>query len=131
MPTQKWDIPSPDDVQTDNSVEAMLRKSGVSSRLETCGPTSGCIAVFGAKTEVKRGINFETVLAALSEDAAVMIHLVKPRHYLCAVNFADGALIYRDPWPARTGTEGFNLKMLKAESLANVRDSIVVAHPKG
>ena len=194
MNTLKWNDRSTHDVQTDNSIEAMLRKSGVSSWLETCGPTSAKVAcdvtghdvtvrlpggatiqgsdaltvwmndpanvsilppiagvdpkaymdneiidyyptalltVFGARSEVKRGINFETVVAASFAGAAVMIHLVKPRHYLCVVNVIDGALIYRDPWPARTGTDGFDLKMLKAEFLANVQDSIVVVYPKG
>jgi hypothetical protein len=179
-------------VQTNNSVEAILRKSGVSVWLETCGPTSATIAaevtghsvdvhlpgggtiqgedalavwmndptnvsilklarpdidptaymdneiiqfypvalkiVFGAHAEVRLGAKFDDVAAASCGGAAVMIHLNKPRHYLCvvAVDEASGALIYRDPWPARTGTDGFNLRMTREEFAANVQDSIVI-----
>ena len=191
--TKLWDDRSTHRVQTDNSVEAILRKSGVASWLEDCGPTSATVAcavtghdvtarlpggstiqgedalsvwmndpanadalhaacpdldpadymdneiiqfypsaiaaAFGAQAEVKVGVNFDTVVAALAEGSAVMIHLVKPRHYLCVVAYDGENLIYRDPWPARTGTDGFNLKMGRDEFASNAQDSIVAVTP--
>jgi len=192
MSTLRWNDRTTHRVQTDNSVEAILRKSGLSSWLENCGPTSGTIAsevtghdvhirlpgggelqgedaltlwmndpknvstlkstrpdidpvaymdneiiqfypkaletVFGAHAAIEMNASWNDVVSAIRAGSAVMIHLSKPRHYLCVVNFdeAAGALIYRDPWPARTHTDGFNLKMLKPEFTTNVQPSIVI-----
>jgi hypothetical protein len=192
--TKRWNDRSTYRIQSDNSIEAMLRKSGVSSWLETCGPTSATIACevtghdvtirlpggamiqgedaltvwmndpanvaalkaarpgidplaymdneiiqyypfalkacFGADAIVKFGQSFVDVAAAVRAGASVMIHLKKPAHYLCVVNVdeASAALIYRDPWPARTGTDGFNLKMGREEYAASMQDSIVVVN---
>jgi hypothetical protein len=194
MATLRWNDRATHRVQTDNSVEAMLRKSGVSSWLETCGPTSATVAaevtghsvdvrlpgggilqgedalavwmndpknvsilkaarpdidptaymdneiiqyypkaleaVFGAHGAVQMVATWDDVVSAVRSGSAVMTHLTKPRHYLCVVNYDEAAqaLIYRDPWPARTGTDGFNLKMLKAEFRANVQPSIVIVN---
>lgn len=192
MSTQHWNDRATHRIQSDNSVEAMLRKSGVVSWLETCGPTAAMIAcevtghdvtvrlpgggtiqgedaltawmndpaniaalkaarpgidpgaymaneiiqyypvalkaVFGAEARVLFGQGFEDVAAAVRGGSAVMIHLKKPAHYLCvvAVDEASKSLIYRDPWPARTGTDGFNLKLGREEFPATIQDSIVV-----
>jgi hypothetical protein len=193
--TQRWNDRATHRIQTDNSIEAMLRKSGVASWLETCGPTAATIACevtghdvtvrlpggatiqgedaltawmndpanvaalkaarpgidplsymdneiiqyypvalktcFGADAMVKFGQTFDDVAAAVREGAAVMIHLVKPAHYLCvvAVDEAGPSLIYRDPWPARTGTDGWNLKLGREAYPATIQDSVVVVRP--
>jgi hypothetical protein len=194
MSTLRWDDRTTHRVQTDNSIEAILRKSGLSSWLETCGPTSATIAadvtghdvtvhlpgggtiqgedaltvwmndpanvsilkaarpdldpvaymdneiiqyypaalqaVFGAHGSVDLSASWDKVVSAVRSGSAVMIHLTKPRHYLCVVAYdeAPGALVYRDPWPARTGTDGFNLRMLKPEFSANVQSSVVIVN---
>ena len=189
---ERWEDRNTSRTQVNNSVEAILRKSGVKGWLEDCGPTSattGCdvlgykveidlpggaqiqgedalsiwmndpvnidalkaavpgvdpsaymnneilqyypfalAKVFGAKAEVRLGQTFQNVADLVKEGNAVMIHLKNPRHYLCVVHFdeANAALIYRDPWPGRTGTDGFNLSMKADEWAANAQDSICV-----
>jgi hypothetical protein len=192
MSAIRWNDRATHRVQTDNTIEAILRKSGVASWLETCGPTSATIAaevtghdvdvklpgggslqgedalaiwmndpnnvavlkparpdldpsaymdneviqyyppalsaVFAAHGSVDMSATWDDVVSAIRAGSAVMIHLQKPKHYLCVVAYDEDAevLIYRDPWPARTGTDGFNLKMAKVEFLANVQPSIVI-----
>lgn len=191
----RWDDRATHRVQTNNSVEAILRKSGVASWLENCGPTSATVGcettghavdvtlpggatiqpedalsiwmndpenvsllkavdpsidptayfdneligyyplalqkVFGAIATVSWKTTWDQIIANLRRGAKVMIHLKKPRHYLCCVHFdeATQAIVYRDPWPGRTGTDGYNLSMKQDEFLANVQDSIVIIEP--
>ena len=190
-----WADRSTFSVQTNNSIEAILRKSAAPHWLETCGPTSAvnCLdalgwptaiglpgggtvqpedvltlwmndlknagiqdaarpdidpadyldneipqyypvalaRVFGVKANFIMPAPFALIVEAVSSGAAVMICLKKPGHFLAVVAYDDvvRALIYRDPWPARTGTDGFNLRMSEAEFGANGQPFAVVVHP--
>jgi hypothetical protein len=192
----RWDDIETHFIQTNNSVEAILRKAGVSSWLENCGPTAGTAGckvqghevevklpggatiqpedalaiwmndpanvpilkkelpgvdptayldneliqyypvalknVFGAKALVLWNLAWDKVVEMLRGGYVLMFHLKKPRHYLLAVHFDDSdySIIYRDSWPGRTGTNGFNLRMLRPEFESNVQESFVAIEPK-
>lgn len=193
MNAKRWNDRSTHRVQTNNAVEAMLRKSGVASWLETCGPTAATVAcevtghpvdvllpgggalqpedalalwmndpnnvpvlaslvpdvdpaaymddeiigfyplalakVFGViDVKLLPSATWDQAVEAASSGKAVVIHLAKPRHYLCIVGYDDGfqELIYRDSWPARTGTDGYNLKMQRGEWKSNVQASLLI-----
>lgn len=194
---KKWADRSTFSVQTNNSIESILKKAAAPHWLETCGPTSAvnCLdalgwstaitlpgggtvqpedvltlwmndlknaglqkaerpdvdpatyldneipqyypvalsRVFGARAEFNPSITFASVGARMSLYQAVMICLKSPGHFLAVVAFDDATheLIYRDSWPGRTGSDGFNLRMGSEEFTANVQPFAVAVYPPG
>lgn len=85
-------------------------------------------ACFNVGCRYLEGQNFEWVASVVSEGHGVMICLKSPGHYLAVVAYDDETkeLIYRDPWPGRTGTDGYNLRMKKTEFDTNTKNFCVV-----
>jgi hypothetical protein len=84
--------------------------------------------VFGHACRYLEGQSFEWVASMVSGGTGCMICLKNPGHFLAVVAFDNltNELVYRDPWPNRTGTGGYNLRMGKAEFLANIKPYVVV-----
>lgn len=85
-------------------------------------------ACFGVQARYVEGKNFEWVADMVRNRCGVMICLKSPGHYLAVVAYDDVSkeLIYRDPWPGRTGTDGFNLRMGANEFVTNTKNFCVV-----
>ena len=88
-------------------------------------------AVFGVNAEFAWS-NWTDVTARIKAGQAVMICLKNPGHFLAVVGWDDSTseLIYRDSWPGRTHSDGFNLRMGLAEFQNNTQGFIVAIHPK-
>lgn len=192
---KNWDSRFKPWIQTDNGIEAILRKAGVVHWLEDCGPTAAInllnaqgydtqvscagvwhpqpedvlalwlndprnaqveqlalpgvdplkvmgnefsnyypaalMYVFGARAIRIERQGFAEVTALLKGGVGVMISLKVPRHFL-AVGRYDGdrrVLGYRDSWPARTSTDGFDLDMTEAEFSANCNSVVLAVYP--
>lgn len=84
--------------------------------------------VFGRSCKYLEGQSFEWITSMVFGGTGCMICLKDPGHFLAVVAFDNetNELIYRDPWPNRTGTDGFNLRMGKKEFDANVKPYVVV-----
>lgn len=84
--------------------------------------------VFGATVLYLEGQSFDQISAMVESGRGCMVCLVNPGHFLAVVAFDDATkeLIYRDPWPNRTQTDGFNLRMGKAEFESNVKPYVLV-----
>jgi len=84
--------------------------------------------VFGHACRYLEGQSFEWITSMVSGGTGCMICLKDPGHFLAVVAFDNltNELIYRDPWPNRTGTDGFNLRMGKKEFDTNVKPYVVV-----
>lgn len=192
---KKWNDRTTFSIQTNNAIEAILKKIGAPHWLETCGPTSAvnCLdalgwntriglpgggtvqsedvltlwlndiknrneekrartniepeaflgneipqyypaalfAVFGVLAQYVEGYTFESVASELKNGRAVMLCLKNPGHFIAAVAYDEEMqeIIYRDPWPGRTGTDGFNLRMKEDEYGANVKTFAVIISP--
>jgi hypothetical protein len=90
--------------------------------------------LYGIHATYVEGMAFEAMGGFLADGRTVEIQLRKPAHYVAAVAYDLDAceIIYNDPWPeGRTDGNGFNLRMGKAEYLANVHPFCVVYKPKG
>lgn len=85
-------------------------------------------AVFGQSCRYLTGQSFEWIASMVSGGVGAMICLKNPGHFLAIVAYDDETreLIYRDPWPNRTGTDGFNLRMGVSEWTTNVKPYAVV-----
>lgn len=192
---KNWDSRFKPWIQTDNGIEAILRKAGVVHWLEDCGPTAAvnllnaqgydtqvsCRGpwhpqpedvltlwlndprnapierealpkvdpakvlgnefsnyypaalsyVFGAKAFRLDGQEFVNVVDYIKNGIGVMFSLKTPRHFLAAGRCDDSRRVigYRDSWPARTGTDGFDLDMTEAEFSANCNAVILAVYP--
>ena len=84
--------------------------------------------VFGVSCQFLEGQTFEWLASMVSGGMGAMICLKDPGHYLAVVAFDNisNELIYRDSWPGRTKTDGFNLRMSKAEFKANVKPFVII-----
>lgn len=84
--------------------------------------------VFGQSVRFLGGQTFDWIASIVSGGVGCMICLVDPGHFLAVVAYDDVTheLIYRDPWPNRTGTDGFNLRMGRAEYESNVKPYVLV-----
>lgn len=84
--------------------------------------------VFGVNARYLDGQSFDWIASMVSGGIGCMICLKSPGHFLAVVAYDDESkeLIYRDPWPNRTGTDGFNLRMGKPEFESNVKPYVVV-----
>jgi len=84
--------------------------------------------VFGASALYLEGQGFDQIAAMVTSGRGAMICLVNPGHFLAVVAYDDQTkeLIYRDPWPNRTQTDGFNLRMGRSEFESNVKPYAVV-----
>lgn len=84
--------------------------------------------VFGHPCRYLEGQSFDWLATMVSGGTGAMICLKNPGHFLAVVAYDDHAqeLIYRDPWPSRTGTDGFNLRMSRGEFAANVKPYVIV-----
>jgi hypothetical protein len=84
--------------------------------------------VFATAAEYFEGKTWEWLTGAVSGGIGAMICLKNPGHFLAVVAFDDVTqeLIYNDSWPGRTGTDGWNLRMGKAEWTANVKPYVIV-----
>lgn len=84
--------------------------------------------VFGATARYLEGKGLDWIADMVSKGVGAMVCLKDPGHFIALVAFDDTTkeLIYRDPWPNRTGTDGFNLRMGKKEFESNVKDYAVV-----
>lgn len=85
-------------------------------------------AVFGVVGMYTEGQSFEWIGSLVSSGVGAMICLKNPGHYLAVVAYDDvkKELIYRDSWPGRTGTDGFNLRMSPSEFKSNVKPFVIV-----
>lgn len=90
-------------------------------------------AAFGAAAKFLPSISFDAVCNEVRVGHGVMICLKNPGHFLGVVAFdeAEKKLIYRDPWPERTGTDGFNLRMGADEFALNVAPFAISIYPPG
>lgn len=84
--------------------------------------------VFGISAKFLEGQSFEWVASMVFGGTGCMICLKNPGHYLAVVAYDNEAneLIYRDPWPNRTKTDGYNLRMSQAEFEGNVKPYVIV-----
>jgi len=84
--------------------------------------------VFGVPCRFLERQSFEWVSAMVSSGVGVMLCLKDPGHYVAAVAFDSVAaeLIYRDPWPGRTKTDGYNIQMGGKEFDENTKPLCVV-----
>lgn len=84
--------------------------------------------VFGCNVVYLENQGFDKVAAMVAAGRGAMICLVNPGHFLGVVAYDDATkeLIYRDPWPNRTGTDGFNLRMGQKEFESNVKPYVLV-----
>lgn len=86
--------------------------------------------VFGATCRYLEGQNFDWVSSMLKAGHGVMLNikLSTGGHFVAAVAFDDVAkeIIYRDPWPNRTGTDGYNLRMSRSMFEGSVKPYCVV-----
>jgi hypothetical protein len=172
-------------IQTNNAIEAILRRLGITNYLESCGPESSmnilaCMGIeinapsitgaiiqpgdfltlwmndpanrpigtpdtrptneyaaaypnaiekiFGVKVTFITKPKYESISALVSSGQGAMLCLVTPGHFIAVVAYDEDTqeLIYRDPWPARTKTDGFNLRMGRAEFESNVKPYAVI-----
>jgi hypothetical protein len=83
---------------------------------------------FGRTCRYLEGQSFEWISSMVSSGTGAMICMRNPGHFLAVVAFDNltNELIYRDPWPNRTNTDGFNLRMGKKEFDTNVKPYVVV-----
>jgi|GEM_PF-888976 len=72
--------------------------------------------------------SWEEVAADLQDKRGVVFCLKDPSHFLAGVAFdrATQEIIYHDSYRARTGTDGFRLRMFEAEYRANVNPNVTV-----
>lgn len=84
--------------------------------------------VFGQSCRYLENQTFDWIASMVSGGVGSMICLKDPGHFLAVVAYDDETkeLIYRDPWPGRTGGDGFNLRMGKKEFEANVKPYVLV-----
>ncbi len=84
--------------------------------------------VFGKSARYLEGQTFEWVGSMVGGGYGCMICLKDPGHFLAVVAYDDVTkdLIYRDPWPNRTRTDGYNLGMGRVEFESNVKPYVVV-----
>ena len=84
--------------------------------------------VFGVVARYLEGQTFEWVSSLIQSGKGAMICLKTPGHFLGIVAFDDQTqeLIYNDPWPGRTHTDGFNLRMKKEEWESNVKPYVIL-----
>lgn len=84
--------------------------------------------VFGVPCRYLTGQSFEWVSSMVAGGVGVMLCLKTPGHYIAVVAFDNltNELIYRDPWPGRTKTDGFNLRMGVKEFTENTKPLCVV-----
>lgn len=84
--------------------------------------------VFGVSCRFLERQSFEWISSTVAGGVGVMLCLKDPGHYIAVVAFDNIAneLIYRDPWPGRTKTDGFNLRMGRKEFEANTKPLCVV-----
>lgn len=85
-------------------------------------------AVFGVSARYLEGQTFDWMATIVQGGAGAMICLKDPGHFLAVVAYDDETkeLIYRDSWPGRTKTDGFNLRMGRAEWSANVNPFLIL-----
>lgn len=83
---------------------------------------------FGVSCRYLVGQTFDWIASMVSNGHGVKICLESPGHYLGVVAYDNEAneLIYRDPWPGRTGTDGYNLRMGAEEFKTNTKPFCVV-----
>lgn len=84
--------------------------------------------VFGAEAIFYLSRGWDLIVSDLILGYTVQLCLKNPGHYIAAVDFdrATEEIIYHDSWPGRTGTDGFRLRMGRAEYDANVQDAVIV-----
>jgi len=84
--------------------------------------------VFGTTVLYQEKQTFDWVASMVSVGRGAMICLVNPGHFLGVVAYDDQTkeLIYRDPWPNRTGTDGFNLRMGRSEFESNTMPYVLI-----
>jgi hypothetical protein len=72
--------------------------------------------------------SWNEIVSDLLAGYAVQLCLKSPGHFIAAVDYdpTSGEIIYHDSWPARTGTDGFRLRMGLAEYEANVQACAIV-----
>ena len=85
-------------------------------------------SVFGETAMYVEGQSFDWIASMVYSGVGFMICLKDPGHYLAVVAYDNVAnqLIYRDPWPGRTGTDGFNLRMGIEEFKKNVKSFCII-----
>lgn len=85
-------------------------------------------ACFGVTARYLEGQSFDWIQSVVTQGHGVMICLKSPGHYLAVVayDYDTKELIYRDPWPGRTGTDGYNLRMGREEFESNTKPFCVV-----
>ena len=84
--------------------------------------------IFGVKVTFITKPKYESISALVSSGQGAMLCLITPGHFIAVVAYDEDTqeLIYRDPWPARTKTDGFNLRMGRAEFESNVKPYAVI-----
>lgn len=84
--------------------------------------------VFGKACRYLEGQSFEWISSMVAGGMGCMVCLKDPGHFIAIVAFdnVENKLVYRDPWPNRTKTDGFNLRMGKSEFDINVKPYAVV-----
>jgi len=72
--------------------------------------------------------SWNEIVADLIAGYADQLCLKEPGHFIAAVDYdpTTGEIIYNDSHPARTGTDGFRLRMGLAEYEANVQACVIV-----
>lgn len=73
--------------------------------------------VFGARCDFAWINSLGRISEYLAKGYALQLCYKSPGHYVAAVAWDDESaeIIYRDPWPGRTGTDGYNLRMGQEE----------------
>lgn len=68
--------------------------------------------------------DFDVVRSAMDKGCSAVAGLNEPKHFICFVDYQAAAdtLVLRDSWGGRTGTDGFNLPMNRAEFVRSVPD---------
>lgn len=79
--------------------------------------------VFGARCDFAWLNCFGSLSDYLIKGYPLQLCFKSPGHYIAAVAWDDetGEIIYRDPWPGRTGTDGYNLRMGREEYQVQVQ----------
>lgn len=83
--------------------------------------------VFGVSCVFEWGASWDQVSRYLYMGEGVQICLKDPGHFIAAVAFdpGKGELIYHDPWPARTRSDGKGLRMGVSEFQANIQPYLI------